>query len=185
MVIKDDDELFATELEADEGSLFFKVELDEEHLPRSYAYRECRVCGRRLYQGSMVLRMRKYKNNYYCPSPKQHIQSEQEYQEELTRNYERDNFKLPSKDVMYSLVEAWAERKRRREAYAKLTAVEELVDKDGKILVDKDHENYAELEEAVEEIRGTKKLAKLNEEEAALEKRLREIAITKRQMKGK
>ena len=102
MVIKDDDELFATELEADEGSLFFKVELDEEHLPRSYAYRECRVCGRRLYQGSMVLRMRKYKNNYYCPSPKQHIQSEQEYQEELTRNYERDNFKLPSKKKYFN-----------------------------------------------------------------------------------
>ena len=86
---------------------------------------------------------------------------------------------------MYSLVEAWAERKRRREAFAKLTAVKELVDKDGKILVDKDHEKYPELVEAVDEIKGTKKLAELDEEAAELEKRLKEIEITKKQMKGK
>ena len=184
-MIHEDEDLLASELEADEGSLFYKVRLDERHLPKSYAYRECRVCGKRLYKDTMVLRMRNYRNNYYCASKKQHIQTEKEYQLELTRNYERDNFKLPNDDVMYSLVEAWAERKRRREAFAKLTAVKELVDKDGKILVDKDHEKYPELVEAVDEIKGTKKLAELDEEAAELEKRLKEIEITKKQMKGK
>ena len=44
-MIHEDEDLLASELEADEGSLFYKVRLDERHLPKSYAYRECRVCG--------------------------------------------------------------------------------------------------------------------------------------------
>ena len=68
-MIHEDEDLLASELEADEGSLFYKVRLDERHLPKSYAYRECRVCGKRLYKDTMVLRMRNYRNNYYCQFP--------------------------------------------------------------------------------------------------------------------
>lgn len=152
----------------DDDNDFRKVTLSEIHIPDKNGFKTCGVCGMRLYRGDLATRKKNYRNSFYCGSPKWHIKSEQAYRAFVITWYKKDGFEL-SNLALNSLVNTWVVKQKRREILAQNHKDwDTIVDKDGKILLDKNDPDYSRIEAKTKRLIANKIQKELETEEAQL-----------------
>ena len=159
----------------DDDNDFRKVTLTEIHIPDKNGYKVCGVCGMRLFRGDLATRKKNYRNSFYCGSPKWHIKSEQAYRSFVISWYAKDGFEL-TEIALNSLVNAWVVKQKRREILAQNHKEwDTIVDKDGKILLDKSDPQYSRLEKKTKRLIAEKIQKELETEEAQLLHQLEQL----------
>ena len=169
----------------DDDNAFRKVTLTEKHIPDKNGFKTCGVCGMRLRRGDLATRKKNYQHSFYCGHPKWHIKSEKAYREFVKLWYAEDGFEL-SKIVLDTLCNQWAVRKRRQEILAQnYKEWDEIVDKDGNVLVEETDPRYKQLKQKTEQFVANKIQAELEMQEKELLEQLEQIKQKKNKiMKG-
>lgn len=158
----------------------YKIELTKEITPRESSYKECSMCGRRWYRGSIVLRIKKRRYNYYCPQPKYHITDADEFRK-LTQQYNKVDGLSVSPQSLDTTVMFWKSKQdrlaQRKKVYENTS---ETLIKNGKVQVDKDHPDYDRLVKALngwkQEVK-KQSIAQLKEEEEEILRKAKTIRM--------
>ena len=159
----------------DDNNDFRKVTLTEVHIPDKNGYKVCGVCGMRLHRGDLATRKKNYRNSFYCGSPKWHIKTEQAYRAFVITWYKQDGFEL-SNLALNSLVNTWVVKQKRREILAQNHKEwDTIVDKDGKILLDKNDPQYSRIEAKTKRLIADRIQKDFEDEEAQLLDQLEQL----------
>ena len=170
----------------DEGK-FYNHTLDEKDCPKLWAYKVCRVCGRRWYRGDLVMKIKGYRYNLYCNSKKKHFKNVQQYLQAIKRYHFEDFGKdaNPLPDNVIAVMQAnWSANKRRRDMIEKTKIVTEFVDKHGVIQITPEHPDYERVSNIVKNIPKQKEIKDKEQLLQKLKQEQQELAQELAQLKG-